>query len=64
MKIREQTEGAEGLGLKSRYWDVPSWPPTWRNHIWRVLVEISGVGGVLNVDDLVTAAELYWEREN
>lgn len=53
-KIRSQVIRAEAVGLKSRYWDIPSRPVMWRNHIWEVLLELGM--GVLNVDDLGAAA--------
>jgi hypothetical protein len=58
--IERQAKKAEELGLKSRYWDTPSWPVSWRNIIWECLVEL-GVD-FLNVDDLIAAALWDWKR--
>lgn len=48
--IRRQIRGAHDRGLKARYWDIPSWPTSLRNYVWKVLME-EGVD-VLNIDDL------------
>ncbi|KAK1997058.1 hypothetical protein LX36DRAFT_88408 [Colletotrichum falcatum] len=50
MKLRNQVKAAHSRGLKVRYWDLPAWPISVRNHIWDVLVR-EGVD-ILNVDDL------------
>ncbi|KAI9640591.1 Altered inheritance of mitochondria protein 6 [Ciborinia camelliae] len=47
-KISAQISAASEKGLKSRYWDTPSWPVTFRDYVWGVLIE-NGVG-MLNVD--------------
>lgn len=57
-KIRRQIKEATDRGLKSRYWDTPSWPIGVRDHIWNVL-EMEGVG-ILNVDDLESASKKKW----
>lgn len=57
-KIRRQIKEATERGLKSRYWDTPSWPISVRDHIWNVL-EMEGVG-VLNVDDLESVSKQKW----
>lgn len=57
--IRDQVRVAHRHGLKVRYWSVPSWPVSLRNHIWRILVQ-EGVD-ILNVDDLVTATKGDWK---
>jgi hypothetical protein len=57
-KVREQVGAAEVKGLKSRYWGTPGWPISRRDGAWKVLMEV-GVG-VLNVDDLVSAAMWNW----
>lgn len=57
--IRGQVRGAHRRGLKARYWDLPAWPLSLRNHVWEVLVR-EGVD-VLNVDDLRSASKLKWE---
>ncbi|KAJ5295585.1 hypothetical protein PENANT_c001G10802 [Penicillium antarcticum] len=56
--IRTQVRIAHKHGLKVRYWALPSWPRSLRNHIWRVLA-LEGVD-VLNVDDLVGATKGEW----
>jgi hypothetical protein len=56
--IRRQVRIAHKHGLKVRYWALPSWPRSLRNHIWRVLA-LEGVD-VLNVDDLVGATKGEW----
>ncbi|KAJ5682673.1 hypothetical protein N7462_005838 [Penicillium macrosclerotiorum] len=58
--IRTQVRVAHHYGLKVRYWDVPNWPRSLRNHIWRVLVQ-EGVD-MLNVDDLVAATQGNWRN--
>ena len=50
MKVRREIEAAREKGLRSRYWDTPSWPQGVRRGVWDVLVR-EGVG-VLSVDDL------------
>ncbi|KAF7585814.1 Altered inheritance of mitochondria protein 6 [Aspergillus hancockii] len=57
-KIRAQVRGAHRRGLKVRYWELPSWPRSLRNHIWTVLVG-EGVD-MLNVDDLQSATQQDW----
>lgn len=56
--LRAQIRGAHRRGLKARYWGIPSWPRSLRNHIWSVL----GREGVdlLNVDDLRSATRKDW----
>jgi len=61
-KLREQIKEAKDRGLKSRYWNTPSWPIGLRNHIWSVLVR-EGVG-VLSVDDVRSASKGDWRRRN
>ena len=56
--LRGQIKGAKRRGLKSRYWETPSWPTSLRNHIWQMLIE-EGVD-MLNVDDLKAASKLDW----
>lgn len=60
LKLRAQIRGAKEKGLKSRYWNLPSWPIGLRNKIWQVLVD-EGVS-YLNVDDLYSASKLDWSR--
>ncbi|KGO58033.1 Nucleic acid-binding, OB-fold [Penicillium expansum] len=57
-RIRSQVRVAHQHGLKVRYWALPSWPHSLRNHVWRVLAQ-EGVD-VLNVDDLVDATKGDW----
>lgn len=57
--IRKQVRVAHRHGLKVRYWSLPSWPRSLRNHIWRILVQ-EGVD-MLNVDDLVSATKGNWK---
>lgn len=56
--IRSQVRVAHQHGLKVRYWALPSWPRSLRNHVWRVLAQ-EGVD-ILNVDDLVGATKGDW----
>lgn len=56
--LRGQIKGARRRGLKSRYWDTPSWPTSLRNHVWQMLVEEGA--DILNVDDLRAASKLDW----
>ncbi|KAL0944155.1 uncharacterized protein CTRU02_202042 [Colletotrichum truncatum] len=49
-KLKAQIKQAHLRGLKVRYWDLPAWPISIRNHIWEILVR-EGVD-ILNVDDL------------
>ena len=56
--LRGQIKGAKRRGLKSRYWETPSWPTSLRNHIWQMLVEEGA--DILNVDDLRAASKLDW----
>ncbi|KAH9210397.1 hypothetical protein DL95DRAFT_427713 [Leptodontidium sp. 2 PMI_412] len=57
--VASQTQRAAELGLKSRYWDTPSWPVGWRNRIWDTLLA-EGVS-VLNVDEVAAAARWDWQ---
>lgn len=57
--IRTQVRVAHRHGLKVRYWGVPGWPLSLRNHIWRILA-LEGVD-MLNVDDLVAATKGDWK---
>ncbi|KAA8648237.1 uncharacterized protein ATNIH1004_004120 [Aspergillus tanneri] len=57
-KIRAQIQAAHRRGLKVRYWGLPSWPRSLRNHLWSVLVR-EGVD-ILNVDDLQSATRKDW----
>ncbi|KAL8691919.1 MAG: hypothetical protein Q9218_002948 [Villophora microphyllina] len=57
--IAAQTSLASIHGLKARYWDTPSWPISWRNHVWVELVR-HGVG-ILNADDISAASVWNWD---
>ncbi|CAG8054295.1 unnamed protein product [Penicillium olsonii] len=59
--IRRHVRIAHRQGLKVRYWALPSWPCSLRNHIWRVLAQ-EGVD-ILNVDDLVDATKGDWNTK-
>jgi len=52
--LRAQVETAHSKGIKVRYWDLPGWPISTRNGIWRQLWT-EGVD-LINVDDLEAAA--------
>ena len=56
--IRGQIRATSAQGLKTRYWDTPSWPVSLRNHVWDVLVK-EGVG-MLNVDDVDAVSKQQW----
>lgn len=58
--LRDQISGAQMKGLKSRYWELPHWPISLRNHVWDVLVN-EGVD-ILNVDDLKGATDRDWTQ--
>lgn len=58
--LRGQIKGAHARGLKARYWELPFWPISLRNHVWDVLVK-EGVD-LLNVDDLKGATRRNWNR--
>lgn len=57
-RIRAQVAQAHAAGLKVRYWDLPSWPVSTRDHVWNVLVR-EGVD-MLNVDAVKAAAHRRW----
>ena len=56
--LRSQVRAAHVRGLKARYWDLPFWPISLRNHVWDILVK-EGVD-LLNVDDLKGATQVDW----
>lgn len=58
--LRSQIQGAHKKGLKARYWDLPFWPISLRNHVWDILVR-EGVD-MLNVDDLKGATRRNWNN--
>ncbi|KAF4446588.1 Altered inheritance of mitochondria protein 6 [Fusarium austroafricanum] len=49
---------AKKLGLKSRYWELPGWPVSRRNYVWKTLTQ-EGVD-LLNADDIVSATTKHW----
>ncbi|CUS13610.1 unnamed protein product [Tuber aestivum] len=52
--VKRQVEEAHKKGIFVRYWDLPGWPVSLRNRVWRDLV---GAGvDLLNVDDLEAGA--------
>lgn len=59
--IEDQIAGAHSLGLKVRYWEIPAWPISWRNYLWRELVSL-GID-YLNVDDLKAATKGDWRSQ-
>ena len=56
--IRGHIRGAKRRGLKSRYWNTPTWPISLRNHVWHVLIKEGA--DVLSVDDIEAAALQDW----
>lgn len=48
-------------GLLSRYYDIPEWPPVYRDFIWETLTR-EGVG-MLNVDDIDRATRGPWKND-
>lgn len=60
--LRGQIKGAHKRGLKARYWELPFWPISLRNHVWDVLVK-EGVD-LLNVDDVKGATRRNWDRHH
>ena len=58
--LRGQIMGAHKRGLKARYWELPFWPISLRDHVWDVLVK-EGVD-FLNVDDLKGATRRNWNQ--
>lgn len=59
-RLRGQIRGAHKRGLKARYWDLPFWPISLRNHVWEILVK-EGID-LLNVDDLKGATRRNWRK--
>ncbi|KAK0099636.1 Altered inheritance of mitochondria protein 6 [Cadophora gregata] len=57
--IKSQIENASVRGLVPRYWDTPSWPASTRIRVWEQLVSLGT--GILNVDDIVSAAKWNWD---
>ena len=60
-ELRKQVEAAHAKGILARYWDLPKYPISLRNHIWQILMD-EGVD-LLNVDNLEDAAG-FWELNN
>lgn len=58
-RLRNQTQTAQSMGLKARYWSTPGWPVGTRNAVWSGLMYGIGVD-VLNVDDVWGAARWDW----
>ncbi|KAF2473385.1 uncharacterized protein BDR25DRAFT_387595 [Lindgomyces ingoldianus] len=56
--LKKQIKAAADKGLKSRYWDTPSWPISLRDKVWFTLTENDV--GMLNVDDLTSATRWNW----
>ncbi|RPB01898.1 alkaline phosphatase [Choiromyces venosus 120613-1] len=52
--VKMQVEAAHKKGIYVRYWDLPAWPVSVRNRVWKDLVR-AGVD-LLNVDDLEAGA--------
>ncbi|KAH6977229.1 hypothetical protein BKA56DRAFT_617477 [Ilyonectria sp. MPI-CAGE-AT-0026] len=57
--LRHQIHTAKKLGLKSRYWELPSWPISYRDYVWGV-IDREGID-LLNADDVYSAATRHWE---
>jgi hypothetical protein len=57
-KLKHQIQLAKDLNLKSRYWELPGWPVSQRNYVWRTLAH-EGVD-LLNADDIVSASTKHW----
>ncbi|CAJ0543456.1 Ff.00g037600.m01.CDS01 [Fusarium sp. VM40] len=53
--MRNQVQLAKRLNLKSRYWELPGWPVSRRNYVWRTLAH-EGVD-LLNADDILKCDE-------
>ncbi|RGP81087.1 altered inheritance of mitochondria 6 [Fusarium longipes] len=57
-KLKTQIQLAKDLNLKSRYWELPGWPVSQRNYVWKTLAH-EGVD-LLNADDIVSATTKHW----
>lgn len=55
-RVKQLVDQAEQLGIGVRFWDLPGWPPSRRNTVWKQLHE-AGVY-LVNADDLEAAAAL------
>ena len=60
-KLKKQVEAAHAKGILARYWDLPKYPISLRNHIWQILTDEDV--DLLNVDDLKDAAG-FWTLNN
>ncbi|KAH8733262.1 hypothetical protein BGZ61DRAFT_528569 [Ilyonectria robusta] len=60
LKVRNQIKEAHSLGLKVRYWSLPSWPLPKRNQLWDVLVN-EGLD-ILHVDDVIGVRGIFENR--
>lgn len=60
LKVRKQIQKAHDLGLKTRYWETPTYPLEVRNKLWEVLLE-EGID-LLNADDLDAAKAIYLQH--
>lgn len=60
--VRSQIQTAKRLNLKSRYWELPGWPISYRNHVWKTLTR-EGID-LLNADDIVSAATRHWDMNS
>lgn len=58
--LRRQIWTAKKSGLRSRYWDLPSWPISHRDYVWDVLTREGA--DMLSVDDLESAARRGWSK--
>lgn len=58
-EVRRQLRLAHGLGLRARYWGLPSWPAAFREDLWRLLLD-AGLD-LINVDDVGEFAR-FWRR--
>ena len=62
-RLKAQVAVAHGKGIKVRYWELPAWPVSLRNGVWKQLWS-EGVD-FINADDLEAAAGFsdyknYW----
>lgn len=58
-QVRQHVKEAHSRGLKVRYWGLPTWTVSLRDHVWETLGR-EGVD-IFNVDDLKDVAEA-WSR--
>ncbi|PSN68640.1 hypothetical protein BS50DRAFT_663279 [Corynespora cassiicola Philippines] len=59
-KLRQQICTEEKSGLVTRYWDLPLWPISYSDYVWKTLT-YEGVG-MLSVDDLESVARRGWTK--